>query len=206
MRSKAQFIHRHGAPVTVTRLDGTSFDTRALYHQLMRTSQFSEGSTFSFNYLREGVFTPDTDIQDGYLVDVPSVNERCIVIARNNDLGFGHNWSNAVQMLVINYPNVELRRLVTTYDNWGHPTGHSWNLIGTYPAAVDYRNGGLTYNNALMLENEQMILIMQKTVPLQLKPDADRLVVNGVNYQVDALDYDTSIGVVFVRVELDKRS
>jgi hypothetical protein len=156
--------------------------------------------------MRSGTFPPNVDIANGYIVAVPSIGETCFVAGHSVDTGMGVEQSKSTELLNINYPAIELRRKVVTYDSLGHPVSTMWNLIGTYPATVDYRNGGLSYSGELLLESQQMMILMQNTVPLQLIPDADRLVINGTNYQVDAIDTETSLGMVFVKVELDKRT
>jgi hypothetical protein len=205
--SKAQMIWRHGVTATITDLNGSSYQTRILYDLKTRTSQFSERLTYSINYLRDGVFDPADPIGNGYIVDVPDAGEQSFIVAYSPQFGSGRHLSNLAELLIINYTNIEVRRKQQSYDQWGRPVGSpTWELIGTYPASVDFRDGTLQFNSNLYEQTLDLLILMQSTVPLQIKPEPDRIVVDGVNYQVESLDYQTAKGMVFVSLCLDKRS
>lgn len=203
---KSQFINQKGIAVTVTRLDGTSYQTRMLYHRISRSKgSFAPNYAFSINYMRGGVFKPNDDIQNGYLVTVTNTGEQMFVEASSPTVFMGEWQSISTELLVVNYPNVQLKRYSPgEVDMYGNPTSQpTWNLIGTYPANVDYQNGKATYKSELLLPSTVLMVNMQKTVPVQLD---DRIVVNGTNYRVDALDYNSSIGLVLCQMSLDMRS
>lgn len=199
---KSQFIYRVGVPVTVTKTDGTQYDTYIQYVQKSRTSQFSEHLTFSQNYMRKGTFMPDLDVANGYTVDVPAYGDVDLVVAGSPDIRFGEAVSFTATLLKTNY-TVELQRLAKTYDSYLHPTGETWNPIGTYAMNIDYLHGDLKFDHQeLLLPNEKLTATMPSSIGVK---KLDRLVVNGTNYQVDAIDSETAQGLYFCALELDKR-
>lgn len=200
--NKAQFLYRYGIPATVTKLDGTQYSTYIQYIQKSRTSQFSEHLTFSQNYMRKGVFPPYDDVANGYRVDVPLFGDTVFVVAGSPDVKFGETQSYTTTLLKTNF-TVTLQRLSKTYDSYLHPTGETWSSIGSYTANVDYLSGQLKFDKDLLMPNETLTATLQNTVPVQ---KYDRLVVDGTNYQVNAIDTETSPGLYFCALELDKRS
>jgi hypothetical protein len=154
--------------------------------------------------MRGGVFKPTDDIANGYLVTVDRTGEQMFLEAFSPDVSNGVNLSISAELLVANYPSVSLqRRVQSNADAYGKPATTTWNVIGTYAANVDYKQGSASYKSELLLAQAQMWVNLQKSVPIKL---SDRLVIDGVNYQVDSLDYNSSIGLILCATTLDHRT
>jgi hypothetical protein len=102
---KSQFIYSKGVPVTVTRLDGSSYQTRMLYHRTSRQEgTFASSFVLSTEFMRGGIFRPTDDIQNGYIVNVNVTGEQMFIAAFVPEVKFGKIQSINADMILLNFP------------------------------------------------------------------------------------------------------
>jgi hypothetical protein len=109
--SKRNFIWRYGLPVTVTRLDNSTYQTRMLYHMASRpVGVFGANFFLSTEYMRDGIFRVDDDIAPGYIITVNSTNEKMFVTGHETQFKFEIPQSKFAHLVVLDFPiQVELR-------------------------------------------------------------------------------------------------
>lgn len=131
---KSQFIYRRGLPVTVTRMDGTSYQTKMLYHMASRPiGVFSSNFFFSTDYMRDGVFRPTDDIDDGYTITINSTGENMFVIAHETQFKNNADQSIFAHLVVLSFPSIVT---ITKYSAQSNVTRDKFGRATSTPTTI----------------------------------------------------------------------
>jgi|GEM_PF-5435854 len=190
-------VASYGDSITIYRSSG-NFSTHGQW-----VAGRTEIAPEEVNYVRFMMFGADSGVVRGDYIKDESTNEEYFIMAAKLDTAITNPFSLYTELYLINYPETAVQRETTSYDQYGNPTGTTWNTVVTVPMNIQHVNGSIPYKDGLLLEDTVFKCVTQVDTGIQL---LDRVVINGKPYEVSDINLTESPGLAVVQVKTDVRS